>query len=104
MACGDTLLVRWDGSEERYARPRQLALDGPAGVANALAAIAAATVRGVPANIIDASLRAFAGVPNRLEQVDRCAGVTFINDTSATAPVAAAATIRLLHSRGEQLT
>jgi len=101
---GDTLLVRWDGSEERYARPRQLALDGPAGVANALAAIAAATVRGVPANIIDASLRAFAGVPNRLEQVDRCAGVTFINDTSATAPVAAAATIRLLHSRGEQLT
>ncbi|HYH10708.1 MAG TPA: UDP-N-acetylmuramoyl-L-alanine--D-glutamate ligase [Thermomicrobiales bacterium] len=101
---GDTLRVRWNGSEERYDRPRQLALDGPAGTANALAAIAAATVRGVPREIVEAALREFAGVPNRLEQIGKCAGVTFINDTSATAPVAAAATIRLLRERADSLT
>ena len=100
----DTLRVRWDGSEERYDRPVQLALTGPAGTANALAAIAAATVRGVPRDVIAASLEQFAGVPNRLERVGECIGVTFINDTSATAPVAAAATIRLLSEQPGELT
>jgi UDP-N-acetylmuramoylalanine--D-glutamate ligase len=96
---GGTLLVRWNGQEFRYERPTQLPLSGPAGVANALAATAAATVRGVPSDVIAASLRAFEGVPNRLEQVAECDGVRFINDTSATAPVAAAASIRLLADR-----
>ncbi|MDQ4044174.1 MAG: UDP-N-acetylmuramoyl-L-alanine--D-glutamate ligase, partial [Chloroflexota bacterium] len=90
------LLVRWGGQEDRYILPSQLALRGVAGTANALAAIAAATARGVPAEIIAGALRSFAGVPNRLELVASCGGTRFINDTSATAPAAAAATIRLL--------
>jgi UDP-N-acetylmuramoylalanine--D-glutamate ligase len=99
---GDTLRVRWNGAEQAYPRPTQLALSGPAGIANALAAIAAATARGAPADVIAASLEAFQGVPNRLERVAACDGVTFINDTSATAPVAAALTIQLLaEQRGD---
>ena len=101
---GDTLLVRWNGVDMRYPRPEQLSLAGPAGTENALAAIAAATVRGVPRDVIADALGAFAGVPNRLEELARCEGITFINDTSATAPVAAAATIRLLHQRDTNVT
>jgi UDP-N-acetylmuramoylalanine--D-glutamate ligase len=93
---GDALVARWSGAEQRYDLPAQLALRGPAGIENALAAVAAATARGVPADAIAKALASFTGVPNRLQQVGSCAGSTFINDTSATAPVAAAATIRLL--------
>src|SRR5690606_17276131 len=100
---GDTLHVRWEGVEHAYDRPGQPALAGPTGAANALAAIAAAVARRSPDDVIVAALAAFEGVPNRLERVVSCDGVTFINDTSATAPVAAAATIRLLAERGESL-
>jgi UDP-N-acetylmuramoylalanine--D-glutamate ligase len=96
---GDTLRVRWEGADHVFDRPGQLALAGPTGAANALAAIAAAVARGVPDDVIAGALAAFEGVPNRLERVVSCNGVTFINDTSATAPVAAAATIRLLAGR-----
>lgn len=100
---GDTLRVRWEGVEHVFDRPEQLSLAGPTGAANALAAIAAAVARGVSDDVIAATLIAFEGVPNRLERVISCGGVTFINDTSATAPVAAAATIRLMAGRGEAL-
>ncbi|HEV2127422.1 MAG TPA: UDP-N-acetylmuramoyl-L-alanine--D-glutamate ligase [Thermomicrobiales bacterium] len=98
----EALVVRWNGRENRYGLPTHLALRGPAGIANALAAIAAATARGVPTGVIAGALRSFAGVPNRLELIASCGGTRFINDTSATAPAAAAATIRLLaHEPGE---
>ncbi len=96
---GDTLRVRWEGAEHTFERPRQLSLAGPTGAANALAAISAAIARGVPDAVIATALTAFKGVPNRLERVASGNGVTFVNDTSATAPVAAAATIRLLAER-----
>src|SRR5690606_16922719 len=96
---GDTLRVRWEGAEHTFERPKQLSLAGPTGAANALAAISAAIARGVPDAVIATALTAFKGVPNRLERVASGNGVTFVNDTSATAPVAAAATIRLLAER-----
>ena len=68
-----------------------------------MAAISAAVARGVPDDVIATALASFEGVPNRLEHVVSCDGVTFINDTSATAPVAAEATIRLLAERDEAL-
>lgn len=101
---GGQLHVRWDGVEHHYSQPEQLSLSGPAGVGNALAAIAAVTVRGVPHDVIAHGIERFRGVPNRLELVAECDGTGFINDTSATAPVAAAATIRLLSERTDSLT
>lgn len=98
------LWVRWNGDAVSYDRPEHLALSGVSGTANALAAVAAATARGVPASSIASALADFQGVPHRLEQVDRCGGLTFINDTSASAPIAAATTIELLASRSETLT
>lgn len=98
------LHVRWNGEVSSYDRPTHLSLSGEAGTANALTGLAAATARGVPSAAMAQALASFQGVPNRLELVDRCGGVTFINDTSATAPVAAATTIRLLASRSSAVT
>lgn len=98
------LHVRWTGSVTSFAKPGHLALSGSAGTANALAAIAATTARGVPTEAIADALAAFQGVPNRLEKIAQCRGKTFVNDTSATAPIAAATTIELLASRDVSLT
>lgn len=96
--------VRWNGDVVAYDRPAHLTLSGVSGTQNALAAISAATARGVPVSTIASALASFQGVPHRLEQVNRCGGLTFINDTSATAPVAAAMTVDLLTSRSKALT
>lgn len=101
---GERLCVRWEGCLDQYQAPTHLSLSGESGRSNALAAVAAATVRGVPPEAIDHALRCFAGVPDRLEVVEDCHDVTFINDTSATAPMAVATTIRLLRERSDHLT
>ena len=102
---GDTLLVRWGDQEARFERPAQLALSGPAGIANALAACCRGNGPG--------RARAMSSRPRcGRSRVCRtgssrwltCGGVRFINDTSATAPVAAAASIRLLAARPGYLT
>lgn len=95
--------ARWDGELLRWPRPDCLALAGVAGGANAAAAVAAALAYGAPAAAIGAGLRGFHGVPNRLEEVAVIDGVTFINDTSATAPAATVATLSVLTARATHL-
>ena len=56
---------------------------------NARAAALAADAMGVPRAAIVAALEAFAGVPNRLEEVARVAGVLYVNDSKATNPASA---------------
>jgi UDP-N-acetylmuramoylalanine--D-glutamate ligase len=93
----DDRLVLVDGDRRlEFARPPILALEGEHGARNALAAIAAAHAYGVPESAIRAGLASFQGVENRLEIVARRNGVTFVNDTSATAPAAAIAGVRVL--------
>ncbi len=100
----DSDLVIIDGAERHsFPRPRLLALDGDHGARNALAAIAAAYAYGVPAGAIAEGLTSFRGVENRLEIVAEVAGVTYVNDTSATAPVAAIAGVRVLSPRATRL-
>jgi UDP-N-acetylmuramoylalanine--D-glutamate ligase len=100
---GERLIV--DGGSERieFDRPGILALAGDHGARNTLAAIAACHAYGVPANAIAAGLRTFHGVENRLEDVATIDGVTWVNDTSATAPVAAVAGISVLAPRARRL-
>jgi UDP-N-acetylmuramoylalanine--D-glutamate ligase len=93
---GDELVWRWRGSEWRWATPQSPALRGPHGRRNALAALAAAMLAGGNAEAVQRGLDGFAGVRDRMEVVGKIAGVTYINDTTATAPIATAAALSAL--------
>ena len=95
------LVWRWRGSEERWPLPRTEALIGQHGARNALAALAAAKLVGIDSLTIGRGLDAFHGVRDRMERVAEIDGVTYINDTTATAPIAAVAAIEALaHGKG----
>ena len=62
-------------------------------VANALAAAALARAHGVPAGAVRAGLRAFTPEPHRIAEVATVAGVRWVDDSKATNPHAARASI-----------
>jgi UDP-N-acetylmuramoylalanine--D-glutamate ligase len=65
----------------------------PHNVANALAAAALARAYGVAPAAVRAGLRAFVPDPHRIQHVADVAGVAYINDSKATQPHAAAASL-----------
>ncbi|MDD5342106.1 MAG: UDP-N-acetylmuramoyl-L-alanine--D-glutamate ligase [Patescibacteria group bacterium] len=69
---------------------------------NVLAAVALTRSLKVPDQIISASIRRFKSVGSRLETARRFKGVTFVNDTTATAPIATLAALKAL-SPGRQI-
>lgn len=76
-----------------------LGMDGEHNIENALAATAVASAWGAAPGAIGQALREFKGVPHRLEVVRQLKGVTYINDTTATAPVATIAALKALAGR-----
>jgi UDP-N-acetylmuramoylalanine--D-glutamate ligase len=66
----------------------ELRVPGRHNVANALAAAAVGDICGIPAPIIADELRAFGGLPHRLETVGEHAGVLWVNDSQGTTPYA----------------
>jgi UDP-N-acetylmuramoylalanine--D-glutamate ligase len=92
------LVWRWRGIDHRWPLPPSPALAGRHGVRNALAALAAAMLAGASAESIGRGFARFPGVRDRMERIAEVEGVTFINDTTATAPVAAAAALDVLAS------
>lgn len=93
------LLWRWRGAETRWPSPAAPALAGRHGVRNALAALAATMLAGGTAEGVARGLESFQGVRDRMERVAEVRGVTFINDTTATAPVAAVAALESVATR-----
>ncbi|HEU0164846.1 MAG TPA: cyanophycin synthetase, partial [Thermomicrobiales bacterium] len=61
-----------------------------------LAAIAATSVYGAPAEAIAAGLASFKGAPGRMEEIATIDGVLYVNNTTATAPVATIAALSVL--------
>ena len=86
-----SLRWRWRGEQDCVELPATPALLGAHNAANAAAAMASARRRGAPHEAIVAGLGTYQGVQDRMEPVAEVNGVRYINDTSATAPVAAAA-------------
>jgi UDP-N-acetylmuramoylalanine--D-glutamate ligase len=78
--------VEFAGDDQLPAEPR---MPGAHNRENAAAAAAAARAAGVGEGAIAAALRAFPGVPHRLEEVASIAGVTYVNDSKATNVAAA---------------
>lgn len=89
-------LADGDGSTRQAADLGGLRLLGRHNVANALAAILAASVSGAPWGGEAAGLGTFAPLPHRLEPVGTVGGVRWVNDSKATNVAAAASAMRSL--------
>jgi UDP-N-acetylmuramoylalanine--D-glutamate ligase len=74
-------------------RASDLQVSGPHNVANALAASAVALAAGLPADAVRSALREFRTGAHRNATVGTVAGVTYVNDSKATNPHAAAASL-----------
>jgi UDP-N-acetylmuramoylalanine--D-glutamate ligase len=72
----------------------EIQLRGDHNVQNVLAACAIAGAAGVPHETMNAVIRAFKGVEHRLETVRVLNGVTYVNDSIATAPERVLAALR----------
>ncbi|MBM3127809.1 MAG: UDP-N-acetylmuramoyl-L-alanine--D-glutamate ligase [Chloroflexi bacterium] len=86
---GNALVWRWRGAARKILDARDLRVPGEHNIANALTAIALASVWGATPEQIADALREFRGVEHRQEFVRESGGVRYINDTTATAPAAA---------------
>lgn len=96
---GDRLVWRFAGQEEELLHRREIPLAGDHAVSDALAAVAAALLRGAALEHARAGLRGAQPVPHRLELVAHIDGVEFVNDTAATAPVAVLAALETFRGR-----
>ncbi len=72
---------------------RDLAVPGAHNALNAAAAAAMALAFGIEPEAVVAGLRAFTGVPHRLERVSERAGVRYVNNSMCTNPAAVAASL-----------
>lgn len=95
----DCLVWTWQGSESVIPIPDRAPYLGGHQRLNAAAAASAALLRGAPVDAVAAGIERFGGVTNRMEWVAEIDGVTFINDSAATAPAAAVANLRGLAGR-----
>ncbi len=85
------------GGRPVVSKPK-LKLLGDHNVANALAAIAIVASAGGDLRAVGEVLETFAGVPHRLEFVREVGGVSYINDSIATAPDRTMAALTAIHS------
>ncbi|MBV9328700.1 MAG: UDP-N-acetylmuramoyl-L-alanine--D-glutamate ligase [Chloroflexi bacterium] len=75
----------------------EIPLRGRHNVANVLAAVAAARAAGIPKAAMQAAIRGFNGVAHRLQTVAERNGVTWVDDSIATAPERSIAALRAYH-------
>jgi UDP-N-acetylmuramoylalanine--D-glutamate ligase len=75
-----------DGSAHVVCAREDIRLRGEHNVKNVLAACAIAGAAGVPIDVMRDTIRTFMGVEHRLEIVKVVNGVTYVNDSIATAP------------------
>lgn len=80
---GEEMLFRDGTVEERYPRSL-LRIRGLQNLENALSAVAAARSMGVPPDAVRESLKAFPGLPHRVEFVRKVREVTYVNDSKGT--------------------
>ncbi|WP_020675398.1 UDP-N-acetylmuramoyl-L-alanine--D-glutamate ligase [Geopsychrobacter electrodiphilus] len=77
------LVWRWQGNEVRFDL-EQLKIKGEHNIENAMAAMIAPLVMGMPAELAWQRVCAFTGLPHRMQQVSRFKGLTWINDSKGT--------------------
>ncbi len=95
---GSELVVAREGQIQLRVEYSALSRAARTPVANALAASAAAFVAGARDEAIAAVLTSFEGLPHRANEICVRRGVRYVNDSKATNPSAAAATVAAQHS------
>jgi UDP-N-acetylmuramoylalanine--D-glutamate ligase len=80
----ETLWLRLGGREEAICRQEAVRIQGSHNTENALAAVAAAGVVGVPAACMRETLQQFSGLEHRLELAAEIGGVRYFNDSKGT--------------------
>ncbi len=96
---GTKAVIRAQGVETVLFEMKDARLPGTHNLWNALLAGGAAFLRGAKPAAIRKALRAFKGVPHRLERVHDLRGVTYWNDTAATTPEASIAAMQTIFTR-----
>ncbi|MGE5618642.1 MAG: UDP-N-acetylmuramoyl-L-alanine--D-glutamate ligase [Sphingomonadaceae bacterium] len=91
---GGWVVLEREGRVEPVCRVGDVRLRGRHNLSNVVAAVAVASALGVPAAAMRAAIAGFRGVPHRLEVVGVVDGVTYCNDSIATAPERSIASIR----------
>jgi len=91
---GDRLVLARDAAMIEICPRDAIRLRGLHNVLNTLAACAIAAAGGVPVEAMRAAIGAFTGVAHRLEPVAVIDGVTWVNDSIATAPERVIAALR----------
>ncbi len=82
------------GKNENILAISKLKLFGPHNLENVLAAVTVAKVYGLSNQAIAKTVINFKGLHDRMEEIREFKGVKYINDTTATAPVAASAALK----------
>ncbi len=90
---GDGIILMRNGIAERIAGAEDIALPGPHNLENACAAIMAAALLDVPTEAMRQALRAFRGLPHRLQLAREVGGVAYYDDSISTTPESAIAAI-----------
>jgi len=80
---GNQLVWRWQGVEICFDL-EQLRIKGEHNIENAMAALIAPLVMGMPAKLAWERVCAFAGLPHRMQQVSTFNGLTWLNDSKGT--------------------
>ena len=80
------VMLRRNGRETDVLGVEEIPLRGRHNVANVLAATAVAAACGIGMDAVRAAVREFRGVAHRLEVVTTVDGITYVNDSIATAP------------------
>jgi len=94
MLKGNDLTVRLGGNEQRICGREDILLRGEHNVTNVLAACAIAAAGGFSVDSMRVGIHGFEGVPHRLELVGEIAGIRWYNDSIATTPERAMASMR----------
>lgn len=92
------LVDRLGASERQYPLEGRIRLRGAHNRQNIAAAFAAARLLGATPESLLAGFATFTGLPHRMEEVGRIAGVMFVNDSKATNPDAAARSLSAFRS------
>jgi len=91
--------IYFGANQERICSVRDIKLTGEHNLINALAAISVAKLYDVPNTKIKLALQKFEGLEGRLQLVAEINGVKYINDTAATSPDAAIASLNALNDQ-----